>query len=157
MKIRKSMMIMLCLFMPCLGIAGQVVTLDQTLHFKWKGLPVATVDFNVALPHPDHQAIVSSNRSVSATAPSVWPKTLIEVTGKTRGPLRLFEEYQATVEYVQLDANGKNLMTLVGLDNGVPEQREVLFAPKVIPEVSIFEDSTAKHALEPQSTWAQDT
>ena len=51
----------------------------------------------------------------------------------------MFEEYQATVEYVQLDANGKNVMTLVGLDNGEPEQREVLFAPSVIPEVGIFE------------------
>ena len=95
--------------MPALGSAGQIVTLDQTLHFKWKGLPVATVDFKVALPVPDHHAMVSSNRSLSAAAPSVWPKTLIEVTGKTRGPLRLFEEYQATVKYVQLDAIGRNV------------------------------------------------
>ncbi len=157
MTIQKAMMFMLHLFAPALGSAAQIVTLDQTLHFKWKGLPVATVDFKVALPHPDQQATVSSNRSVSATAPSVWPKTLIEVTGKTRGPLRFFEDYQATVEYVQLDANGKNLMTLLGLDNGEPEQREVLFAPSVIPEVSIFEDSTAKQALQPQSAWAEDT
>ena len=152
MTIRKSMMIMLCLFTPSLGIAGQVATLDQTLHFKWKGLPVATMDFKVSLPLPDHQATGSA-----APTPYVRPKTLIEVTGRTRGPLRLVEDYQATVKYLQLDANGKNVMTLIGQDNGEPEQREILFAPSVMPQVSIFEDSTAKHALQAQSTWAQDT
>ena len=48
-------------------------------------------------------------------------------------------------------------MTLSGLDNGQLEQREILFAPSVMPRVSIFEDSTAKRALQPQSTWAQNT
>ena len=66
MTIQKSMMFMLYLFLPAFGSAAQIVTLDQTLHFKWKGLPVATVDFKVALPVPDHQAMGSSNRSLSA-------------------------------------------------------------------------------------------
>ena len=158
MTIQKSIMFMLYLFVPALGNAAQiVVTLDQTLHLKWKALPVATIDLKVALPLPNHHEMVSSNRTLSATAPSIWPKTLIEVTGKTRGALRLVEDYQATVKYVQLDSNGKNVMTLVGLDNGEPEQREVVFAPSVIPEVSVFQDSTAKQALQAQSAWAEDT
>ena len=111
MTIQKSMMFMLFVRCPHLSIAGQIVTLDQTLHFKWKGLPVATMDFKVSLPIPDHQAVVSSTEGAPSFRPSVWPKTLIEVTGKTRGPLRLVEDYQATVKYVQLDANGKNAMT----------------------------------------------
>ena len=48
-------------------------------------------------------------------------------------------------------------MTLVGLDNGEPEQREIFFAPGMMPQVSIFEDSTAKQALQPQAAWAQNT
>lgn len=157
MTVQKLMMFMLYLAMPALSSAGEIVTLDQTLHFKWKGLPVATMDFKVSLPVPDHHAMTSSNRALPAAAASVWPKTLIEVTGKTRGPLRLMEDYQATVKYVQLDANGRNAMTLMGLDNGEPEQREIFFAPSVMPQVSIFDDSTAKRALQPQPTWAHDT
>ena len=157
MTVQKLMMFMLYLAMPALSNAGQIVTLDQTLHFKWKGLPVATMDFKVSLPVPDHHAMTSSNTALPTAAASVWPKTLIEVTGKTRGPLRLVEDYQATVKYVQLDANGRNAMTLMGLDNGEPEQREIFFAPSMMPQVSIFDDSTAKQALQPQPTWAHDT
>ena len=152
MTIRKSMMLMLCLFVPVIGSAGQVVTLDQTLHFKWKGLPVATMDFKVSLPVSNHLAA-----GPSSPTHHIRPKTLIEVTGRTRGPLRLVEDYQATVKYLQLDANGMNAMTLTGQDNGEPEQREILFAPSVMPRVIIFEDSTAKYPLKPQSAWAQDT
>ena len=148
---------MLCLFLPVLSIAGQTATLDQTLHFKWKGLPVATMGFKVSLSIPDHNGTLLSNKTLSAIGPSVWPKTLIEITGKTRGALRLVEDYQATVEYVQLDASGKNAMTLSGVDNGKPEQREILFAPGVIPQVSIFADSTSERALRQESTWAEDT
>ena len=157
MMVQKLMMFLLHLAMPALANAGQIVTLDQTLHFKWKGLPVATMDFKVSLPVPDHHAMTSSNEALPTGAASVWPKTLIEVTGKTSGPLRLVEDYQATVKYVQLDANGRNAMTLMGQDNGEPEQREIFFAPSVMPQVSIFDDSTAKRALQPQPTWAHDT
>ncbi len=152
MTIRKSMMLMLCVLVPILGSAKQVATLDQTLHFKWKGLPVATVDFKVLLPVRDHLAKGSSDPT-----PYVRPKALIEVTGRTRGPLRLVEDYQATAKYVQLDTSGKNAMTLFGFDNGEPEQREILFAPGVIPQVSTFTDSTAERALQPELTWARDT
>ena len=77
-----------------------------------EGLPVATMDFKVSLPIPDHQALLSPTEpGFPLRLPTIWPKTLIEITGKTRGSLRLFEEYHATVKYVQLDANGKNAMT----------------------------------------------
>ena len=140
------MALMFCLLIPIAGLKAQVATLDQTLQFKWRGMPVATIDVKVSLPVPDHQALVSS-----ASPPSVWPKTLIEVTGRTKGPLRLVEDYRATVKYVQLDATGKNAMTLIGLDNGESEQRKIIFAPNLMPKVSIFKDSTANKALQPQA------
>ncbi|MAA50180.1 MAG: hypothetical protein CMP83_08395 [Gammaproteobacteria bacterium] len=146
------MALMFCLLIPAGGLIAQVATLDQTLQFKWKGLPVATMDFKVSLPVADHQAMVSSSGT-----PFAGPKTLIELTGRTRGPLRLVEDYQATVKYVQLDASGKNALTLIGQDNGKPEQREIIFAPNLMPQVSIFEDSTAKNALQPQAAWAEDS
>ena len=142
--------------MPALGIAGQAMTLDQKLHFKWNGLPLATVDFKVSLPVSNIHGMASI-KALPATAPPIWPKTLIEVTGKTMGVLRLIEDYQATVKYVKLDANGRNAMTLIAWDNGEPEQREVFFAPSMMPQVSIFEDSTSKQALQPQPNWAEDT
>lgn len=146
MTMRQSMALMFCLLIPVAGVKARVATLDQTLQFKWRGLPVAIMDVKVSLPVPDHQALVSS-----ASPPSAWPKTLIEVTGRTRGPLRLVEDYQATVKYVQLDATGKNALTLIGQDNGEPEQRKIIFAPNLVPQVSIFKDSTAKKALQPQA------
>ena len=146
------MVLMFCLLIPAGGLIAQVATLDQTLQFKWKGLPVATMDFKVSLPVADHQAMVSSSGTTFA-----GPKTLIELTGRTRGPLRLVEDYQATVTYVQLDASGKNAMTLVGQDNGKSEQREIIFASNLMPQVSIFKDSTAKNALQPQAAWAEDS
>ena len=149
---RRSMALMFCLLIPAGGLVAQVATVDQTLQFKWKGLPVATMDFKVSLPVADHQAMVSSRGTLFAE-----PKTLIELTGRTRGPLRLVEDYQATVKYVQLDASGKNAMTLIGQDNGKREQREIIFAPNLMPQVSIFEDSTSKNALQPQAAWAEDS
>ena len=146
------MALMFCLLIPAGGLIAQVATLDQTLQFKWKGLPVATMDFKVSLPVLDHRAMASSVAVLSAV-----PRTLIELTGRTRGPLRLVEDYQATVKYVQLDASGKNAMTLIGQDNGKPERREIIFAPNLMPQVSIFEDSTAKNALQPEAAWARDS
>ena len=146
------MALLFCLLIPGGGLVAQVATVDQTLQFKWKGLPVATMDFKVSLPVADHQAMVSSSGTLFA-----GPKTLIELTGRTTGPLRLFEDYQATVKYVQLDASGKNAMTLIGQDNGKREQREIIFAPNLMPQVSIFVDSTAKSALQPQAAWARDS
>jgi len=146
------MALMFCLLIPAGGLKAQVATLDQTLQFKWNGLPVATMDFKVSLPVADHQAMVGSSGTSFA-----GPKTLIELTGRTRGPLRLVEDYQATVRYVQLDVSGKNAITLIGQDNGKSEQREIIFAPNLKPQVSIFEDSTAKIALQPQAAWAEDS
>ena len=146
------MPLIFCLLIPAGGLLAQVATLDQTLQFKWKGLPVATMDFKVSLPVADPQAMV-----LSSGTPFAGPKTLIELTGRTRGPLLLVEDYQATVKYVQLDASGKNAMTLTGQDNGKPERREIIFAPNLMPQVRIFEDSTAKNALQPQAAWAEDS
>ena len=146
------MALMFCLLIPAGGLIAQVATLDQTLQFKWKGLPVATMDFKVSLLVADHQAMVGTSGTTFA-----GPKTLIELTGRTRGPLRLVEDYQATVKYVQRDASGENALTLIGQDNGKPERREIIFAPNLMPQVRIFEDSTAKNALQPQAAWAEDS
>ena len=128
---RRSLTLMFCLFLPSFAIAGSAVTLDQTLHFKWKGLPVATMDFKVSLPNPIRPAMIRSSE-----AAVIEPKMLIEVTGRTRGPLSLVEDYRATVKYVQLDASGKNMMALTGQDNGQLEKREILFVPNATPQDS---------------------
>ena len=52
------------------------------------------------------------------------------------------------------------LLILVSLsteDNGEPEHREIIFTPGSMPEVGLFEDSTADNALKPQVGWAADT
>lgn len=152
MTMRRSLTLMFCLFLPSFAIAGSAVTLDQTLHFKWKGLPVATMDFKVSLPNPIRPAMIRSSE-----AAVIEPKMFIEVTGRTRGPLSLVEDYRATVKYVQLDASGKNMMALTGQDNGQLEKREILFVPNATPQVIAFQDSTAKQALQPGLSWADDT
>ena len=67
------MALMCCLLIPAGGLIAQVATLDQTLQFKWKGLPVATMDFKVSLPVADHLTMVSPGET-----PFAGPKTLIE-------------------------------------------------------------------------------
>jgi hypothetical protein len=148
----KLISFLICFLLPYPGFTDQLLTLDQTLDFKWRGLPIATMSFKASLPIQDVQTTVSG-----LATPLFEPTTLIEITGETRGALRLVEDYQAVVSYVQLDANGKNAMTLVGQDNGEPEHREIIFAPRSMPEVRLFEDSTADNALKPQAGWAADT
>ena len=148
----KLISFLICFLIPYPGFTDQLLTLDQTLDFKWRGLPIATMSFKASLPIQDVQTTVSG-----LALPLFEPTTLIEITGETRGALRLVEDYQAVVSYVQLDANGKNAMTLVGQDNGEPEHREIIFAPRSMPEVRLFEDSTADNALKPQAGWAADT
>ena len=148
----KLISFLICFLLPYPGFTDQLLTLDQTLDFKWRGLPIATMSFKASLPIQDVQTTVSG-----LATPLFEPTTLIEITGETRGALRLVEDYQAVVSYVQLDANGKNAMTLVGQDNGEPEHREIIFAPRSMPKVRLFEDSTADNALKPQAGWAADT
>lgn len=148
----KLISFLICFLIPYPGFTDQLLILDQTLDFKWRGLPIATMSFKASLPIQDVQTTVSG-----LATPPFEPTTLIEITGETRGALRLVEDYQAVVSYVQLDANGKNAMTLVGQDNGEPEHREIIFAPRSMPEVRLFEDSTADNALKPQAGWAADT
>ena len=152
MAIRKSMILILCLIIPVLGISGQVVTLDQKLHFKWRGLPVATTDIKVSLPADDCHTMIST-----AGERPTWPKTLIEVSGRTRGVLRMVQDYEATIKYLQLDDSNKNALTLLGRDDRQAEHREILFGAESVPRVSIFKDSTAKNALQPRLTWVRDT
>jgi hypothetical protein len=86
------------------------------------------------------------------------PNVLIELVGQTKGPLRWFEDYQATVRYMQIDAQGSvNAFTLVGTDNGQPERRHIVFYANRLPEVRLFDDSTASEALTPQSDWLGNT
>ena len=148
----KLISFLICLLFPCPGFTDQLLTLNQTLDFKWRGFPIATMSFKALLPVRDGQT------SVSGLATTHFePTTLIEISGETRGALRLVEDYRAVISYVQLDAKGKNAMTLVGQDNGEPEHREIIFTPGSMPEVRLFEDSTAENALQPQAGWAADT
>ena len=134
------------------GWAGQI-ELEQLVEFKWRGLTVATMNFAVSIPAVDQPSVPDA-----ADVPSSEPGLLIELVGQTKGPLRWFEDYQATVRYVQMDAQGlANAFTLTGTDNGDAERRHIVFDANHIPEVQVFDDSTASNALAPQDDWLGNT
>ena len=134
------------------GWAGQI-ELEQLVEFKWRGLTVATMNFAVSIPAVDQPVVPDA-----ADVPSSEPRLLIELVGQTKGPLRWFEDYQATVRYVQMDAQGlTNAFTLTGTDNGQPERRHIVFDANRLPEVRLFDDSTASEALTPQADWLGNT
>ena len=134
------------------GWAGQV-ELEQLVEFKWRGLTVATMNFSVSIPAEEAPSVLND-----ANVPSSESGVLIELVGQTKGPLRWFEDYQATVRYVQIDAQGPvNAFTLVGTDNGQPERRHIVFDANRLPEVRLFDDSTASEALTPQADWLGNT
>lgn len=134
------------------GWAGPI-ELEQFVEFKWRGLTVATMNFAVSIPATDESGALA-DRSDS----SIEPRVLIELVGQTKGPLRWLEDYQATVRYIQLDARGlENAFTLTGTDNGDPEHRHIVFDANRLPEVRLFDDSTASQALIPQVYWSGNT
>ena len=132
--------------------AGQI-ELEQLVEFKWRGLTVATMNFAVSIPAEDELSVLDDG-DVALSEPDV----LIELVGQTKGPLRWFEDYQATVRYMQMDSQGLvNAFTLVGTDNGQPERRHIVFDANRLPEVQLFDDSTASQALAPQADWLGNT
>ena len=132
--------------------AGQI-ELEQLVEFKWRGLTVATMNFAVSIPAEGELSVLDDG-DVALSEPDV----LIELVGQTKGPLRWFEDYQATVRYMQMDAQGLvNAFTLVGTDNGQPERRHIVFDANRLPEVQLFDDSTASQALAPQADWLGNT
>ena len=132
--------------------AGQI-ELEQLVEFKWRGLTVATMNFAVSIPAEDELSVLDDG-DVALSEPDV----LIELVGQTKGPLRWFEDYQATVRYMQMDSQGLvNALTLVGTDNGQPERRHIVFDANRLPEVQLFDDSTASQALAPQADWLGNT
>lgn len=134
------------------GWAGSV-ELEQLVNFKWRGLTVATMKFSVSIPTVEEPGISDGREDASFE-----PLVLIELVGQTRGPLRWFEDYQATVRYVQMDSQGLvNAFTLAGTDNGQPERRHIVFDANRLPEVQLFDDSTASQALAPQADWLGNT
>jgi hypothetical protein len=134
------------------GWAGSI-ELEQFVEFKWRGLTVATMHFSVFIPAEEAPSVLND-----ANAEPSEPGVLIELVGQTKGPLRWFEDYQATVRYVQIDAQGPvNAFTLVGTDNGQPERRHIVFDANRLPEVRLFDDSTASEALTPQADWLGNT
>ena len=134
------------------GWAGQV-ELEQLVEFKWRGLTVATMNFAVSIPDEEEPSGLDDGDDALPE-----PDVLIELVGQTKGPLRWFEDYQATVRYVQMDAQGlANAFTLTGTDNGDAERRHIVFDANHIPEVQVFDDSTASNALAPQDDWLGNT
>ena len=131
---------------------AEEMKLDQTVQFKWKGLPVATMAFRASISLTAAGESAADETPLRKTAPG-----RIEVTGETKGPLRWFEEYQATVSYVSLSNDGDNELTLAGVDNGTPEERKIVFRPDSLPEIEVFQDSTAKQALIPEADWITNT
>ena len=132
--------------------AGQI-ELEQLVEFKWRGLTVATMNFAVSIPVEDELSGLDDG-DVALSERDV----LIELAGQTKGPLRWFEDYQATVRYMQMDSQGLvNAFTLVGTDNGQPERRHIVFDANRLPEVQLFDDSTASQALAPQADWLGNT
>ena len=129
------------------------IELRQLVEFKWRGLSVATMNFAVSIPAEDAPSALNDANE----APSE-PSVLIELVGQTKGPLRWLQDYQATVRYVQMDSQGLvNAFTLVGTDNGQPERRHIVFDANRLPEVQLFDDSTASQALAPQADWLGNT
>ena len=134
------------------GWAGPI-ELEQFVEFKWRGLTVATMNFAVSIPEVEDRGALDDGSDASFE-----PLVLIELIGQTKGPLRWFEDYQATVRYLQLDAQGlEDAFTLTGTDNGDPEQRRIVFDAKRLPEVQVFDDSTVSQALVPQLDWSGNT
>ena len=134
------------------GWAGPI-ELEQFVEFKWRGLTVATMNFAVSIPSTDESSVLADEGDTSFE-----PRVLIELGGQTKGPLRWLEDYQATVQYIQMDARGlENAFTLTGTDNGDPERRHIVFDANRLPEVRLFDDSTASQALVPQSDWRGNT
>lgn len=137
--------------------------LDQVLELQWRGLPVAKMSFAASIPlalaHSEQRPPQAGNVGAGERkTPDTLDTQQIEIVGETRGPLRWLEDYQATIRYLQIGADpGASAFTLVGTDNGVPEQRDVLFLPHQLPQVRRFEDSTAVMALLPQEHWQGNT
>ena len=124
---------------------GGSIELEQFVEFKWRGLTVATMKFSVSIPTVEESGVSDEEKTRSFE-----PDVLIELVGQTKGPLRWFEDYQATVRYMQMDSQGLvNAFTLMGTDNGQPERRHIVFDSNRLPEVRLFDDSTASEALAP--------
>ena len=145
---------------PSANAWSERVELDQTLEFNWRGLPVATMSLVASIPlAPSHTEQLPGQAELNATpaerkAPDAVNTQQIDIVGKTIGPLRWLEDYQATVRYVQIgDDSSASAFTLVGTDNGAPEQRDILFLPGQLPLVRRFDDSTAVEALPPKEHW----
>ena len=162
------MRVRLVLFLVALQLSSNTwserLELEQVLELKWRGLPVATMSFAASIPlAPSHAGQLPGQAKGKATpaerkAPDAVDTQQIEIVGKTRGPLRWLKDYQATVRYVQIgDDSSASAFTLVGTDNGVPEQRDILFLPGQLPLVRQFDDSTAAEALLPQDHWQGNT
>lgn len=127
------------------GVLGERIELNQALVFKWQGVTVATVQFDVSIPVtgiPDHMG-------ESGFSPS-----RIKIIGETKGPLGWIQDYQATVDYSRSQDTGReSVFALQGLDGGEPEQRRITFVPGQLPRVETFKDSTASAPLALKEEW----
>lgn len=147
-----------------LSWAGQA-ELQQNIEFKWRGIVVATMSFDVVIPTDDLRADAiptsgetEQDAAAQALGPAFQPQRQIKIVGETKGPLSWIEDYQATVSYVQLNATDtRNALLLSGEDNSAPERRDILFSDSHLPQIRLFEDSTAPQALAPEVNWLGNT
>jgi len=124
---------------------SQRIELAQTLDFKWQALTVATMQFDLSLPVAENE----EDFEVSGSTHSQ-----IRIIGETKGPLRWIQDYQATVEYSSSrNKEQGSVFALQGFDGGEPEQRRILFVPGKLPNIEIFNDSTAPKPLELKEEW----
>ena len=115
------------------GLAGSI-EMEQLVDFKWRGFTVATMKFSASIPMFEEVDVSDDEEGASFE-----PMVLIELEGQTKGPLSWFEDYQATVRYLQMDAQGStNAFTLSGTDNGDAEQRHIVFDLNRLPESSVI-------------------
>ena len=132
------------------SVLAERIELRQEVEFKWQTFTVATMEFAVSIP--------ATNECIAAPADAGASDSQIRIIGKTKGPLRWMQDYQATVEYLRSkDIGAGSAFRLQGTDNGDPEQRAIRFFPDQLPAVEIFNDSTAAEPLIPSEEWAGNT
>ena len=160
---RALVLLILTVIFGTAAVLGQE-TPKQNVEFRWKLIKVGAMDFEIG---PAFFAKAAANAgefgqplfaddeaALSASVDGRAPVHLA-VTGITNGPLKWFKNYQARAE---LTVQGQSrTFVLAGEDNGIYENRAIVFKAGVPPVVKSFIDSTAPEALSVQNVWKHDT
>ena len=160
---RALVLLILTVIFGTAAVLGQE-TPKENVEFRWKLIKVGAMDFEIG---PAFFAKAAANAgefgqplfaddeaALSASVDGRAPVHLA-VTGITNGPLKWFKNYQARAE---LTVQGQSrTFVLAGEDNGIYENRAIVFKAGVPPVVKSFIDSTAPEALSVQNVWKHDT